>query len=302
MSKPLKRRGETVLLTGATGYVGSVVAEKLRIAGYLVRGLTRSAGKAPALERKCVAPIVGDVKDAALMAEAAKGVSAIVHTASPNAPSPGESLEQIVADSVRAAELLADLAAANRVRLIVTSGASMYGPTHGRIVDEAAPLGVPPFATPLAECETVLAENGRACIIRLGVVYGGDQSAPVLDLIEKVRSRGAAAIVDASNRLSLVHVDDLADLYIALLEEESPPAVVNAVASIASWSEVMSAIATAADVTGELETIGPEEAASLGGPAIYMAIDMAVSGELARRRLGWQPTGPDLESDLAESL
>ena len=41
MTPSLKRNGETVFLTGATGYVGSVVAEKLHAAGYMVRGLVR---------------------------------------------------------------------------------------------------------------------------------------------------------------------------------------------------------------------------------------------------------------------
>lgn len=91
---------------------------------------------------------------------------------------------------------------------------------------------------------------------------------------------------------------DLADLYRVLLETESPPGVVNGIASILPWPEVMGAVAQAASSSGDPETITPDEAAMLGGPAIYMPIDMAVSGELAKRRLGWQPQGPDFETDL----
>ncbi len=301
-STPLRRKGETVLLTGATGYVGSVVAEKLRAAGYAVRGLTRSESKVSDLEAKGIEPIVGDVNNADLMAKAAMGVSAIVHTASPNAPKPGESMEQILASAVRANELLADLAAKSSARLIVTSGASLYGPTEGQVVDETTPLRVPPFAAPLAEVETALAEKGRAYILRLGFVYGRNQSAPMRVLADNVRERGAPAIVDPANRLSVVHVDDLADLYVALLEAESPPAVVNGVASILPWPEVMGAIAKAVGNSDEAETISPDEAATLGGPAIYMPIDMAVSGYLARRHLGWQPREPDFATDLLVSL
>lgn len=39
--KPVPTNG-TILLTGATGYIGSVIAERLIAAGYRVRGLVRS--------------------------------------------------------------------------------------------------------------------------------------------------------------------------------------------------------------------------------------------------------------------
>ncbi len=298
MSGPLTRNGETVLLTGATGYVGSVVAEKLCKAGYVVRGLTRSERKAPILEAAGIEPIVGDVGDIDLMAEAAAGVNAIVHTAAPNAPVPGESMAQIIAGAARAVELAADLAATNNARLIVTSGVSLYGPTGGRVVDETAPLQTPPFAAPLAEAETTFAERGRAYVLRLGVVYGRDQSAPMRALIDGVRERGAPVMIDHANRLSVAHVDDLADLYTAILEADAPPTVVNGVTAILTWPRVMDAVATAAGISAEPETITAEEAGALGGPAIYMAMDMAVSGELARRTLGWLPKAPDFETDL----
>ena len=301
MSPPLNREGETVLLTGAAGYVGSAVAEKLRAAGYTVRGLTRSENKRSQLEAEGIEPVIGDVKDTDLLATAAAGVSAIVHTASPNTPGPGQSLDQIVADAVLAIEGLVRLAATSGVRLVVTSGASMYGPTNGKVVDETAPLQAPPFAVPLIKAETALAESGRACILRLGVVYGRRQSMPMRMLIGQVRDRGTTAVVDPANRLALVHVDDLADLYLTLLEAEMPPTVVNGVASVVPWPEVMGAIARVAGVSGEPGLIAAEDAAKLGGPAIYLPVDMAVSGELARQRLGWQPKGPDLATDLLAS-
>lgn len=62
-------------------------------------------------------------------------------------------------------------------------------------------------------------------------------------LIERVRERGTPIIVDPQNRLSLVHVEDLAHLYVGLLEAEAPPSTVNGVASILPWPEVIRAIA-----------------------------------------------------------
>lgn len=60
----------------------------------------------------------------------------------------------------------------------------------------------------------------------------------------------------------------------------------------------MKEIAVAAGVDQELETLSPQEAMMLGGFGIYLPIDQNVSGELARRRLGWQPSAPSIVDEL----
>ncbi|MEM6938193.1 MAG: hypothetical protein AAF552_17185 [Pseudomonadota bacterium] len=58
---------------------------------------------------------------------------------------------------------------------------------------------------------------------------------------------------------------------------------------------------SAAIVAGASELITPPEAMALGGPAMFMPMDMAVSAELARSRLGWAPAGPPIEDGLSWS-
>lgn len=99
---------------------------------------------------------------------------------------------------------------------------------------------------------------------------------------------GKPAIVSADNRLSVVLVDDLAGLFVLILEAESPPAVVNGVGSILPWPDVMRAIGQVAGVGTDIETIAPDAAMSLGGIAMYLPMDMAVSGDLAHKELRWE--------------
>jgi nucleoside-diphosphate-sugar epimerase len=85
------QKGDTVLVTGATGYIGSHVVEELLAAGYKVRGTSRSADKARFLtnlmERKFgkmkleIVEVADMISDNAYE-EAVQGVSGIVHLAS----------------------------------------------------------------------------------------------------------------------------------------------------------------------------------------------------------------------------
>jgi dihydroflavonol-4-reductase len=70
-----------LLVTGATGLVGSNLCLAALAAGYRVRGLVRSAEGTGPLSRAGVELVVGDVTDAASLAAAARGMENIVHTA-----------------------------------------------------------------------------------------------------------------------------------------------------------------------------------------------------------------------------
>lgn len=85
------QKGDTVLVTGATGYIGSHVVEELLAAGYKVRGTSRSTDKARPLsdlmEKKFGKGKLEIVEVPDMIAEdayyeAVKGVSGIVHLAS----------------------------------------------------------------------------------------------------------------------------------------------------------------------------------------------------------------------------
>jgi uncharacterized protein YbjT (DUF2867 family) len=63
-----------VFVTGATGYIGGSVAERLVGSGHAVLGLVRSEEKALVLKERRIHPILGTLDDAAILTNAAHAV------------------------------------------------------------------------------------------------------------------------------------------------------------------------------------------------------------------------------------
>jgi len=70
-----------VFLTGATGYVGSRVGKQLQAAGHTVVGLARTEASANKLRQLGIEPLLGDLQDTKLLAQAARSADGVIHTA-----------------------------------------------------------------------------------------------------------------------------------------------------------------------------------------------------------------------------
>src|SRR5260370_29906535 len=112
---------------------------------------------------------------------------------------------------------------------VYTSGVWVYGNTGDRETDEESPLN--PIALvawrPTAE-RIVLDAAVRGVVIRPAIVYG--RAAGILgDFVQSAPERLAARFVgDGENRCPLVHVEDLADLYVRPLDHAPAATVLNA--------------------------------------------------------------------------
>src|SRR5438093_101121 len=120
---PDRRAGMSVLVTGASGLVGSHVVEALVARGDAVRALVRPASRAAVLRLGADA-VVGDVTDPAAWRAAARGVRAIVHAAA--IVQRRASWEQYVAVNVEATRLAVGAARAERARLVHISSVAVY--------------------------------------------------------------------------------------------------------------------------------------------------------------------------------
>ena len=130
------------LVTGATGLLGSHIAEKLVEAGKPVRALVRSSSDTTFLDRLGVETIVGDLTDPASCAEALQGVEVVYHSAAKVGDwGPWEAFQTHTID---ATTNLARAAQTSRVRRFVhISSISAYGNPNGKdlVIDETADLG-----------------------------------------------------------------------------------------------------------------------------------------------------------------
>ena len=206
-----------ILITGATGYIGSTVATRLQAKGHAVIGLARSDQSAAQLEAKGITVHRGDLLEPQTLTAGAQLVDAVIHTAMPD-PTSGIDLAeiaQIALDSTQA--LIKGLADKNGI-LIVTSGTGAYGDTGEDLVDEQTPIAAfgPLEKLGIAEQQALHgAEQGiRGLVIRPSLVYGSGGSGPILALINGIKQLGYAGYVPVGDsQLSTVHVEDLADLF-----------------------------------------------------------------------------------------
>jgi dihydroflavonol-4-reductase len=120
-----------VLVTGATGFIGSNLARRLVELGYPVRILVRKNSNHRAISdfESRVKIVYGDVTDKASLIEATKGVSHIYHCAGKAYIGPGKR-EQLYNINVLGTRNLLDVARENGVaRVVYTSSVSAIGIT-----------------------------------------------------------------------------------------------------------------------------------------------------------------------------
>src|SRR5688500_16939888 len=118
-----------VFLTGATGYIGSAVAERLRSAGDQLSGLARSDAAAGRLNAAGIRPVRGDFSDPAGVGSAARSADGVISLATTYDPAiDGPAIDAI----------LNALAGSNKP-FVYTSGIWSHGDTGGTVVDETTP-------------------------------------------------------------------------------------------------------------------------------------------------------------------
>ncbi len=125
-----------VLVTGATGFVGSHLAEALVNQGHEIRALVRQSGDTSLLKKLGVEVAYGDITDAAAVEGAIRGCQYVYHLAAKTARS-GVSKKEYYAVNVEGTENVARAAIkANVERLVYGSSAGVYGTTTRTPVDE----------------------------------------------------------------------------------------------------------------------------------------------------------------------
>jgi nucleoside-diphosphate-sugar epimerase len=273
-----------VFLTGATGYIGGAVADALLAAGHSVTGLARSDDAARKLAGKGITPYRGDLTSPKSLGAAALAADAVIHTGTTNQGP----LDQ---EAVRALLL--------GKPLIYTSGVWVLGDTGGRVADETWPVNPIPKVAWRPGVEQMVLDAGGV-VIRPGIVFGRGGGIPA-DFVQSARETGAARYVGSGeNHWPMVHLNDMADLYVLAIEKAPAGTLLHASDGTAfPVKQIAAAASIGASAGGRTESWPLDEARkTLGAYADALVLDQQVSSEKARATLGWKPRAVSVLDDL----
>ena len=275
-----------IFLTGGSGYIGRATITELVRHGHTVEALARSEQSVKAVEGAGAVALLGSLTDLDVLNQAAARADAVIHLAQAGSADMDLAAAKAMQDGVGAGTY------------VHTGGSWVYGDTDG-VQDETAPWNPPSVVAWRKSVEDAVAaraaEGGRPVIVQPGLLYGGDNRLIDHFLITPGKSDGAVPYIgDGANRLALVHIDDIATLYVAALSAKPGSVYIGVGASHPTMKQVAEAAARGAGLDGKTVSITLEQARAQMGPiADAFALDQRLSSAKARRELGWAPTHDD---------
>jgi nucleoside-diphosphate-sugar epimerase len=203
--------GRTVLVTGGSGYFGSVLVEQVLAAGDRARVLDLNAP----VERDGVEVVVGDVRDRDLVEDACRGADVVLHNVAQVPLARDRDLFWSV-NALGTANVLLAARSQGVAKVVHTSTSAIYGIPEANPVDEASPA-VPLEAYGRAKleaeqlCHEAAASGVDVTIVRPRTILGHGRLGIMAILFELVAEGAPVFVLDGGhNRYQFVHADDLA--------------------------------------------------------------------------------------------
>jgi nucleoside-diphosphate-sugar epimerase len=302
--------GKSILVTGATGFIGGHLARRLHAEGAKVIALERTPGKGDALAAAGIEVARGDITHGTQMQAifADHHVQIVMHIAAWLGGRPLSNFRTVNVDATRQ---LAELSAAAGVsRFVFTSSIAVYGPHGDANVDETTPLTLygSPYGDTKIQAEAALRETGQRTslpyvIVRPGMVYGPGSPGWTVRLARLAR-RGQIPLIDGGRGTAYpIYIDNLIDLLLACATH---PAAIGE-----TFNGVDDGPVTMADFPGGYMAMIPtrrairlpgwlvKSAAAMANPFLpnaglpYLANQLSgrgvVSNQKAKEMLGWSP-------------
>lgn len=212
----------TVLITGASGFVGRALCARMVALGTRVRGASRSLTELPSGVESCAA---GDIHATTDWGEALAGVSVVIHPAARvhiMRDSAADPLAEFRSVNVAGTLNLARQAAAASVRRFVFISSVKVNGETGLFSESDAPAPEDAYGISKMEAEqglrSIADETGmEIVIIRPPLVYGPGVRANFRSLMRTVARGWPLPLGAIDNRRSLVGLDNLVDFIITCL-------------------------------------------------------------------------------------
>lgn len=226
-----------VLVTGATGFVGKKVVEKLLAKNHQVVVLTRNPQKAQAIWGDKVTAFAWNSTKELVPTPALDGVEAVINLVGENISEArwSESQKQKIYDSriLSTKNFMESLLPLEKKPVVVsTSAIGVYGPRDNELISESTMVGAGFLANVCDDWERIALdykkEIPRLVIIRVGVVLGKDGG--MLKKLMPIFKMGfGGPIGNGKQWMSWIHLEDLANLYVYAVENSNMEGIINGV-------------------------------------------------------------------------
>lgn len=238
--KRLIRMPTNVLITGGTGLVGTRLTELLLQKGYTVSYLSRQSGNEKSAIHPKVRVYAWNLSQGELDAEALLEADYIVHLAGAGVADKrwtSERKQEIISSRTESTALIARhlQTVRHKVRAFISASAiGFYGADTGKqLMTEESKPGNDFLAEVTKRWEkaaNAVAQLGiRTVKLRIGIVLS-DQGGALVKIAQPIRLGAGAALGSGKQLISWIHLDDLANMFVYALENESMQGVYNAVA------------------------------------------------------------------------
>ena len=284
-----------VVLTGATGFIGSHVLADLYKHGHEVTALVRDGAQADTVAARGATPVVVDLYDRPAVTRLLDQADGAIHTASPG-DATSANLDSAVVDAV------IDAFGDTGKPYLQISGLWIYGANPS--ITEASPANAPALVSwkePI-ERRVLGATDMRGVVIVSSVAYGdGGGGIPGLLLGSPLDDAGHLIMLGTGQQhWSTVHAADLADFFRRVLEDESARGrYVIGDGVNPTVAELTQAAAVAAGAPGAIPGSDDEARARLGDYfAEVLLLDQGTEAARARAELGWHPSHGSLSDEF----
>lgn len=295
---------QTIFITGATGFIGRVVAQKAVQQGYTVRGLSRREEGDQLLRSLGVTPVRGDLTTPDVLSREASNANIVLHLAFDHDFS--KPFQELVALDIAAVNALATPLVGTNKRLVITSGTAFVQPDpQGGETFEDSPHATGPLVIRLQSEQNALAYAQKGVhvnVVRLPqYVYGrSNKTGFAAQLIKMAIESGQSLYINNGEHcLSEVYVDDAANLYLLVIQKAVSGEAFNGSGKTSTtYRQLATAIGDLVHVP--VQSITFEDAAARWGPfmAGFVSIANRASNHKAVEKLGWRPDGPDLLTEI----
>ena len=286
-----------ILVTGATGYIGSMVCETLQAKGHHVVALVRSPEKRAAAAALGYQALSGELTDLASLKSAAAGAEGMIHAAMASGPEAG-AIDRAAVDA------MLDALAGSGKPFVYTSGVWVYGDTQGRVAGEVSMLRPAALVAwrPAVE-ELVLEAKSRgvaAAVLRPGVVYGRGGGFVGMMFSQALTEGRVTLPGDGENHWSSIHVEDLADLYARVVADPAAGELFVACGGMPQpLGKIALAVTKSCGIDGRVERLPLPQARERFGPmADCMAMDQKIASTKAARFFGWTARRPSIYEEI----